>query len=123
MNVDRAFAVDRAMFAATITAFTLLALSVVAVLVFGHLQAREVRRIRPSLLILLAAQREVTPREVTPLEATAWLSKHGREVHPSTVSSALRELERDGEATSRLSYEDLPPARGGLPVRLYRLAK
>ena len=105
------------MTAAIIVVLVLAGASLTLVAVSYLLQARAIRRALP-----LAHRYLVTHHEGTVLEIAEWITEHDHPVHHGAGSEALRELERDVKATSRLQETDLPPERQGHPRRVYKLA-
>jgi hypothetical protein len=97
------------------TILALLGLSLTALLVGLVAQERAIRRVLPWVQRYLE-----THAEGAPLEIAAWVTQHIHPVHHLVVSAALRRLEHQGMALSRLVEANLPPERNGHPCRYYR---
>lgn len=103
------------MTAAFITILALLGLSLAVLTVAWIAQERAIRRVLPWTQRYL-----VTHVEGAPLEIAAWITEHLHPVHHLVVSEALRRLERQGKAASRVQTDNLPPERRGRQIRYYR---
>lgn len=97
------------------TGLGLSAACTVALVISLWLHARRVAEARPWVLCYLRGVREASTFDIA-----EWIKP--RPSH-DVVLSALRELERSGAVTHRVSYDNLPAARMGRPRYLYRLVQ
>ena len=100
------------------TGLGLSAACTVALVISLWLHARRVAEARPWVLCYLRGVREASTFDIA-----EWLRPQCSSASYNVVLSSLRELERSGTVTHRVSYENLPAARMGRPRYLYRLVQ